>query len=93
MAQLQAQLKRQSVERDSLDLDRGDDNASSNDKQLSNYQTQLAISLGQFRRQLRSLCTLCGDRAVHSAWSATLDTIGYVLDNRLVFIFFQKNIN
>ena len=42
MAQLQAQLKRQSVERDSLDLDRGDDNASSNDKQLSNYQTQLA---------------------------------------------------
>ena len=45
MAQLQAQLKRQSVERDSLDLDRGDDDnasSSSNDKQLSNYQTQLA---------------------------------------------------
>ena len=41
MAQLQAQLKRQSLERDSLDLDRGDDNASSS-KQLSNYQTQLA---------------------------------------------------
>ena len=44
MAQLQAQLKRQSLERDSLDLDRGDDDnaSSSSSKQLSNYKTQLA---------------------------------------------------
>ena len=59
-------------------------------EQLLRNHAEVAISLVQFRRQLRSLCTLRGDRAVRSAWSATLNTIGYVLDNRSVLFFFSK---